>query len=114
MAVQRARSSYTDNIIRLGGEATSGGPARSFAQAPEAMLAAAAEGQRELLSFMAMRLEKDRSAVRSIAACQNWADVVHIQFDWMQEMLRDYGTQTSRIMALYTASGGQIERSRER
>ena len=110
MAVESPRSRDTHNVNPLRGDAASEA-ARSLAQAPETLLAAAAEGQREFLSFMAMRLEKDRNAIREVTSCQNWADVVHLQFDWMQEMLRDYGEQTSRMLALATASGGATDRS---
>jgi hypothetical protein len=96
--IQRARSTYRDNATRLTEDAMSADPGR-LAQAPQAMLEAAAEAQKEVLSFMAMRLQKDSDAVREMTSCRSVTDVVQLQFAWMQEAMQDYGEETRRMIA---------------
>ena len=63
-----------------------------------------AEWQREMMSFVAIRLEKDGDAVREMMGCRNLADVAAIQSRWAEETLRDYNGEVSKLMSIYGAS----------
>jgi hypothetical protein len=66
------------------------------------VIPAVAEAQREVMNFVAMRLEKDSDTARELAACANMADVAQIQFRWAQDLIRDYGTEMTKMVALYS------------
>ena len=55
---------------------------------------------REFMEFLAMRLEKDSDTMRAAARCDNWSEALQIQLQWAQEMIRDYGAEMSRLVAL--------------
>lgn len=107
MAVQRARSTYSDQSEKL----TSSLGAREaeflVTRGAETIFSAIAEGQRELLSFMAMRLEKDGDFIRQATACQNWPDVLAVQSRWVQEMLGDYTGEATKMLAICSSNAGR-------
>ena len=82
----------------------SGENAQSLAKATESWLAATVECQKELTAFVSMRLGKDGEALRAMAGCKNPADVTVIRGRWIEETLRDYGTEMTRLMSLYSGS----------
>jgi hypothetical protein len=65
-----------------------------------AFLTAVTESQREMLAFLAMRLAKDSQIAREASECENWADLLELHSRWSQEMLRDYGAELSRMLAM--------------
>jgi hypothetical protein len=80
----------------------SGDSSRALANAAEMWLAAAAECQREMIGFVSMRLGKDGEAAREMLACKNPTDATAIQTRWIEETLRDYGSEMTKLMALCT------------
>jgi hypothetical protein len=64
--------------------------------------------QHEMADFMLRRLEKDRDAVRDTLACKNWPDVVAAQSRWVNETMRDYTAEATRMLAIST---GQVAES---
>ncbi|KLK93450.1 hypothetical protein AA309_09025 [Microvirga vignae] len=107
-----SKSSGTSDTLRSGaGYALSGDSGRALANATETWFAAATECQREMMSFVSMRLEKDAETTREMMACKNLADVTAIQSRWMEETLRDYNSEIGKLMTIYTKSvngGGRI------
>jgi hypothetical protein len=107
-----SKSSGTSDTLRSGaGYALSGDSGRALANATETWFAAATECQREMMSFVSMRLEKDAESTREMMACKNLADVTAIQSRWMEETLRDYNSEIGKLMTIYTKSvngGGRI------
>jgi hypothetical protein len=80
-----------------------------------AFLAAVTESQREMLSFLAMRLEKDSQIAREASECENWADLLELHSRWSQDMLRDYGAELSRMVAMSsTGASGPSRAKRQR
>lgn len=77
---------------------------QAMARATEAFVAAAAECQREMLSFVSMRLEKDSEVAREMMGCKNLADAAAIQSRWVEETLRDYNVETTKLMKICTNS----------
>ena len=84
--------------------ALSGEAEQSLARATESWLAATVECQKELTAFVSMHLGKDGEALRAIIGCKNPADATMIQSRWVEETLRDYGTEMTKLMSLYSAS----------
>ncbi len=60
-----------------------------------------AECQREMGRFISDRLSKDGEAIRKTLTCQNWTDVLDVQSRWVDETLRDYNDEMSRLSGLY-------------
>jgi hypothetical protein len=77
---------------------------QALANAVETWFAATTECQREMFSFVSMRLEKDGEATREMMACKNLVDVAAIQSRWVQETLRDYNNEVSKLMTIWTKS----------
>ena len=77
---------------------------RALAKATETWFAAATECQREIMSFVSMRLEKDSETTREVIGCKNLADATAVQSRWMEETLRDYNSEIGKLMTICTKS----------
>jgi hypothetical protein len=77
---------------------------RTLVGAMETWFAAAGEGQREMMSFVSKRLEKDGETVREMLGSRNLADAMAIQSRWIEETLRDYNSEMTKLMTIYTKS----------
>jgi len=73
---------------------------QALAKAAETWFAASAECQREMMGFMSMRLEKDGETAREMLSCKNPADATAIQSRWIEETLRDYSSEMTKLMTL--------------
>jgi hypothetical protein len=85
-----------------------------FGRSSEAQLATMAEGQREWLGFVAVRLEKDGQTIRDTLTCKRWQDVVVVNTHWAGEMMRDYQAEATRILTIYTKHGADAAQNRPR
>ena len=47
------------------------------------------------------RLEKDAEAIRQTLSCRDWTVARDIQARWMEETLRDYNAEMSKLTGLY-------------
>jgi hypothetical protein len=65
------------------------------------------EGQREMLGFVTMRLDKDRETIRQFSTCKNVTDALALQSRWMQEMMSDYTAESLKMLSIYTRAGRQ-------
>ena len=99
------KSSGTSDTLRSGAAfVLSGDSGRALTDATETWLAAAAECQREMMSFVSMRLDKDARTTRDIMGCRNLADATAIQSRWIEETLRDYNSEMGKLMTICTKS----------
>ena len=80
------------------------GGGRVLANAAEAWFAATTECQREMMSFVSMRLQKDAETTREMMACKNPADVAGIQSRWVEETLREYNSEMGKLMTICSKS----------
>ena len=100
-----SKSSGTADTLRSGaGYALSGDSGRALANATETWFAAATECQREMMTFVSMRLQKDAETTREMMGCRNPADVTAIQSRWVEETLRDYTAEMGKLMTICTKS----------
>jgi Phasin protein len=98
------KSALSDTMRSAQEVALSSGTNQALAKAAEAWFAATAECQREMIGFVSMRFEKDGEASREMMACKNLADVAAIQSRWVEETLRDYNNEMSKLMTICTKS----------
>src|SRR5688572_12642452 len=54
----------------------------------------------ELFDFMARRLAKDARMMRELHDCESLNDVSGVHAKWLQETLRDYSDEATKLMAL--------------
>jgi hypothetical protein len=102
-AVSKTQS--TPEIGRNAGElAWSGNNGRALAFATEQWFAATAECQREMMQFVSMRLQKDRSAAGRILDCKNMGDVTAVQSRWIEETVQDYNSEMLKMMEICSTS----------
>jgi hypothetical protein len=100
MAHHKTATPGTDNGTRF----ANGRPV-GFGRSPETLLTTLAEGQREWLEFVAVRLEKDGQRIRDTLTCKRWQDVMAVNARWTGEMMRDYQTEAAKILTNYTKHG---------
>ena len=89
----------------------SGESGRALANAAETWFAAAAECQREMMGFLSMRLKKDGETAREMMGCKNPADATAVQSRWIEETMRDYNSEMTKLMALCTKGMNNRERT---
>jgi hypothetical protein len=77
-------------------------PSRALMAGAETWWSTMAESQREFGRFISDRLAKDGEAIREILTCRNLTDALDIQARWMDETLRDYNAELSRLTGLYS------------
>jgi hypothetical protein len=104
MTTMSKQSALSDTMRSAQQFALSSGTNPALAKATEAWFAATTECQREMMSFASMRLEKDAETTREIMGCKNLADVTAIQSRWVEETLRDYNAEMTKLMTICTKS----------
>jgi hypothetical protein len=76
-------------------------PNQNMAAGAETFAATMDESRREIMGFIAKRLEKDSEAVREAIDCANWGDAMQVQSRWAREMIEDYGAEMGRLLAMF-------------
>jgi hypothetical protein len=76
-------------------------PNQNVAAGAETFAAAMDESRREIMGFIAKRLEKNSEAVREAIECANWGDAMQVQSRWAREMIEDYGAEMGRLLAVF-------------
>jgi len=100
MTTLSKRSTTSDTMRSAGEFALPRDTSQALAKAAETWFAASAECQREMMGFMSMRLEKDGETAREMLSCKNPADATAIQSRWIEETLRDYSSEMTKLMTL--------------
>jgi hypothetical protein len=104
MTTMSKKSALSDTMRSAQEFALSGGNNQALLKATETWFSASVECQREMIGFVSMRLEKDSDTAREMTACRNLADVAAIQSRWMEEILRDYSSEMSKLMTICAKS----------
>ena len=77
----------------------------------ETWWSAAGECQREMADFMSLRSEKDSKFFREALACKNPTEVLSVQSHWIEETLRDYSAEMTKMIAIYAKYGVDVSRT---
>ncbi|PVE20759.1 hypothetical protein DC522_30480 [Microvirga sp. KLBC 81] len=104
MTTTTPKTSGLSDTLRSGTGIAFPGGGQALSNAAEAWLVATTECQREMIGFVSMRLEKDAEITREMMACKNLADVAAIQSRWIEQTLRDYNSEMSKLMTICTKS----------
>ena len=111
MTTMSKQSTLSDTMRSASEFALSRDNSQALAKATETWFAATAECQREMMSFVSMRVEKDGETAHEILGCRNLADATAIQSRWLEETVRDYNSEMTKLMTIYTKSvegGGHV------
>jgi hypothetical protein len=73
-----------------------------------------ADYQREVERFASDRLAKDGEAMRQTLSCRDWTGVFDIQARWVEETLRDYNAEMSKLTGMYAKSTASAVRDEHR
>ncbi len=73
-----------------------------------------AECQQEVGRFVSDRLAKDGEAMRQALSCRDWTVALDIQARWVEETLRDYNAEMSKLAGLYAKSAASTVRDERR
>jgi hypothetical protein len=104
MTTLSKKSALSDTMRSAQEFALASGNNQAVSKAAEAWFAATTECQREMMGFISMRLEKDSETVREMMGCKNLADVTAMQSRWVEETLRDYNAEITKLMTICTKS----------
>jgi hypothetical protein len=104
MTTMSKRNAETDTVRSGNQFALSSDNSQVLAKAAQSWFAASTECQREMLSFVSMRLAKDGDTLREVLGCKNLADMTTLQSRWMEDALRDYNSEMSKLMSIYSNS----------
>jgi hypothetical protein len=89
-------------------------PSRALMAEAETWWSTMAEYQQEVGRFISDRLNKDGEAVRLTLACGNWTDAIGIQARWVEEAMRDYNSEMSKLSGLYAKGAASAVREDRR
>jgi hypothetical protein len=103
MTVTQHKSTISETTRSLNELALSGTDNRAVVNAAETWFVAANACQREMVDFVSKRLEKDSETFRAMMACKNPVEVTAIQSRWMEETLRDYSGEISKLSSICAA-----------
>jgi hypothetical protein len=104
MTTLSKKSALSDTLRSAQEFALASGNNQAVAKAAEAWFAATTECQREMMGFISMRIEKDSKTAREMMGCKNLADVTGMQSRWIEESLRDYNAEITKLMTICTES----------
>ena len=111
MTAMSKQSTLSDTMRSASEFALSRDNSQALSKATETWFAATAECQREMMSFMSMRIEKDGETAREVLGCRNLDDVTAIQSRWLEETVRDFNSEMTKLMTIYAKSvegGGHV------
>ena len=80
----------------------------------EAWWATAAAHQSEMLDFMSHRLSKASEAARELGQCRNAEDASGVHSKWLQDTVKDYSAQSTKVMAINVKQGADAAQGRQR
>jgi hypothetical protein len=80
----------------------------------EAWWATASEHQSEMLDFMSHRLSKDADAVRELGQCRSWEDASGVHSKWLQDTVKDYAAEATKVTAINVKHGADAVQGRKR
>jgi Phasin protein len=101
MAVRKA-TSFTDTVRSALDQSSALEGGRALAGGMEAWFATVSECQREMVDFASNRLAKDSETTREMLDCKNPAEAMEIHSRWIQETIRDYGAEMTKMFAICT------------
>lgn len=112
MTTMPKKSTVSDTLRGGSGSALAGDHGPALINAAETWFAATAECHREMVGFVSMRLEKDNNTLREMMGCKSLADTAAMQSRWIEEILRDYNSEMTKLMTICTKSATGIEAKR--
>jgi hypothetical protein len=59
------------------------------------------EYQQEVAHFVSDRLAKDGEAIKDTLSSRNWPDALAVQVRWVDETIRDYNAEITKLTKLY-------------
>jgi hypothetical protein len=107
MTAQQGRSNDSTNVIRFTDALPNGEFGQPMLRSADRLFATFVRSQRELLDFVAMRMEKEGEVIRELAACRTWAGALAVQSQWVQETIRDCAAEATKRLARYISAEQQ-------
>ncbi len=68
------------------------------------------EYQQEVAHFVSDRLAKDGEAIKETLTSRNWPDALAVQARWVDETIRDYNAEITKLAKLYTKAAASAAR----
>lgn len=105
MSTMQKKSAVSGTLRTMDGSAFASDSSLALVDGIQTWLTASNECQHEMMNFLYRRLEKDSDTMREILASKNFADASEIHARWIEETFRDYSSQMTKLMTIYTRIG---------
>ena len=89
-------------------------PSRALVAGAETWWSTVAECQREIGQFISDRLTKDGETLRQALSCRDWTEALDIQARWVDQTVRDYNAEITRLTGLYAKAAASAVRDERR
>ncbi|HEX2135639.1 MAG TPA: phasin family protein [Microvirga sp.] len=89
-------------------------PSRELVAGAETWWSTMAECQREIGQFISDRLAKDGETIRQALSCRDWKEALDIQAKWLDQTVRDYNAEITKLTGLYTRAASAAVRDERR
>ncbi len=97
MTNQKSSATFDNTVTNLRAEL----PNRALLNGAQTWWSAVAECQQEMANFVSARLAKDGEAIKETLTSRNWPDALAVQARWMDETMRDYNAEITKLTKLY-------------
>ena len=102
------KTTASADVLRGPREQSATENSRTLVDHTGAWLSTMNECQREIMDFIQMRLSKDGETTRELFNCRSPTEVAEVQSRWIQETFKDYGAETTKMLAIYTKQAATV------
>jgi hypothetical protein len=106
MTTHKSNASQDNTVTNLRAEL----PNRALLAGAQTWWSAVAECQQEMAHFISDRLAKDGEAIRDALTSRTWSDALAVQARWVDETMRDYNAEMTKLTKLYTKAAASTVR----
>ena len=92
----------------LGAEWLNGAAMEGMMRASEACNQAYQEWQRELMRFIAGRMQVDTQHIQQLVTCQNWADATRLHQDWAISAAQEFTKEANTLLQMVSKIGTEL------
>ena len=110
MSNQKSSASFDNTVTSLRAEL----PNRALLDGAQRWWSTVAECQQEVAHFVSDRLAKDGKAIKETLSSGNWSDALAVQARWVDETIRDYNAEITKLTKLYTKAAVSTARNESR
>jgi hypothetical protein len=106
MSNQKSSAAFDSTVTSLRAEL----PSRALLDGAQTWWSTVAESQQEVAHFVSTRLAKDGEAIKDTLTSRNLPDALAVQARWVEETMRDYTAEITKLTKLYSKAAASVAR----